>query len=300
MTIRHLNIFVALYENDGNMTKTASVLYMAQPAISLALSELEDEYEVKLFDRISRRLYVNDAGRKFYGYAKRIINMFDDLEKGMKDQSQTSKLRVGCCDSMDACSLPKYISNFNEIHPGVRVYSTVDVGDALIGKVLGNEVDIAIVDRMVVNRKVICEDFVASKMALGVSPKLGLEDGQVLTLEEFVKYPVLLREKGSGARLTFDAAMANRGHTIEPVCEGVGTTFVLSAALQGLGIVALPKRMMDSYHKRGKLNYIEVEGISLEMVYKIIYHSDRKLTEAAQDFIKMCKELELEMVCEQE
>lgn len=89
VTLRHLSIFVALYENDGNMTKTADACFLAQPAISLALSELEDYYDVKLFDRISRRLHKNESGTLLYGYAKRILNMMEDMDNGMKTAAVT-------------------------------------------------------------------------------------------------------------------------------------------------------------------------------------------------------------------
>ena len=55
MTLRHLRIFVAVCET-GSMTAAASQLFIAQPSISLAVSEMEEYYGVKLFDRISRKL----------------------------------------------------------------------------------------------------------------------------------------------------------------------------------------------------------------------------------------------------
>ncbi|MGN1410711.1 MAG: LysR family transcriptional regulator, partial [Eubacteriales bacterium] len=63
MTIRHMRIFVAVCESNCSITKAAEKLNMTQPAVSLAVSELENYYGVKLFDRISRRLYLSEAGK---------------------------------------------------------------------------------------------------------------------------------------------------------------------------------------------------------------------------------------------
>ena len=62
MTLRHLRIYVTVCET-GSMTAAAKKLYIAQPSISLAVSEMERYYGVRLFDRISRRLYMTDSGR---------------------------------------------------------------------------------------------------------------------------------------------------------------------------------------------------------------------------------------------
>ena len=62
MTLRHIWIFLAVCDNGYNVTKAAKTLYMAQPAVSAAIRELEEEYGIRLFDRISKRFYITDAG----------------------------------------------------------------------------------------------------------------------------------------------------------------------------------------------------------------------------------------------
>ena len=64
MTLRHLRIFVAVCKY-GSATAAGKHLYLAQPAVSLAISELESNYEIKLFDRISNRLHITDQGGSF-------------------------------------------------------------------------------------------------------------------------------------------------------------------------------------------------------------------------------------------
>ena len=77
MTLRHLRIYVTVCET-GSMTAAAKKLYIAQPSISLAVSEMERYYGVRLFDRISRRLYMTDSGRQTLEYARHIIALFDE------------------------------------------------------------------------------------------------------------------------------------------------------------------------------------------------------------------------------
>lgn len=82
MTLRHMNIFLTVCENENNMTKTAEKLFMTQPAVTLAIKEIEKYYGVALFDRIGKKLYLTDAGNQFKEYALRIGALFDDMEIG--------------------------------------------------------------------------------------------------------------------------------------------------------------------------------------------------------------------------
>ena len=79
MTIRHLKIFLTVCDHNYNTTKAAEKLLISQPAISLAIRELEQYYGVILFDRIGRRLSITEAGRKFREYSAHIISLFDDM-----------------------------------------------------------------------------------------------------------------------------------------------------------------------------------------------------------------------------
>ena len=85
MTIRHLKLFLAVCDHDFNTTKASEEIHTTQPAVSLAIRELEQYYGVILFDRIGRRLRITEAGRKFQEYARHIIALFDEMEKGMRN-----------------------------------------------------------------------------------------------------------------------------------------------------------------------------------------------------------------------
>ena len=79
-----MRIFLAVTENGNNLTRTANQLYMAQPAVTVAIQELEQYYGVNLFDRLGKRLYLTEAGKQFREYVVRILGLFDDMEEGMK------------------------------------------------------------------------------------------------------------------------------------------------------------------------------------------------------------------------
>lgn len=111
MTLRHLKIFLSLYETRST-TITSKELLVAQPTISIALKELEEHYGVKLFDRFSQRLHLTQAGRELYHYAKHIINLFEEAEDMMKSMEVLGNINIGSSITIGNYFLPKYIKNF--------------------------------------------------------------------------------------------------------------------------------------------------------------------------------------------
>ena len=73
MTLRHLRIFVAVYQ-ERSITRAADRLHLAQPSVSLAIRELEENYKIRLFERFSRRLFITEQGEQLYDYALHIIS----------------------------------------------------------------------------------------------------------------------------------------------------------------------------------------------------------------------------------
>lgn len=89
-----------------NTTKAAELLHMSQPAVSLAIREMEDYYGVALFDRIGRRLSITEAGKRFREYASHISTMFDDMEKTLRDWGHLGVLRVGASITVGSAFCP--------------------------------------------------------------------------------------------------------------------------------------------------------------------------------------------------
>lgn len=92
MTIRHLKIFVAVADT-GQMSKAARLLYLSQPTVSQAIRELEEHYHVLLFERLSKRLYITEEGKRLLSHAREVLARFDHLEEQMLEPYEWEHLR---------------------------------------------------------------------------------------------------------------------------------------------------------------------------------------------------------------
>ena len=144
MTIRHLKIFLAVCDGGCNTTRAAEALTMAQPAVSLALKELEQYYGVVLFDRVGRHLQITAAGKRLWEYASHITSLFDDMEKGMRDWDTFGILRVGASITIGSQFLPNYVKAFYARHPGTEIRAVIEPSDRLEAQILSSDLDLAL------------------------------------------------------------------------------------------------------------------------------------------------------------
>ncbi len=288
MTLRHLRIFVAVCET-GSVTAAGEKLYIAQPSVSLAVSELEDFYGLKLFDRISKRMYITESGKRFLQYATHIVSLFDDLESEIKNYDTTGILRIGTSITIGNCLLIQYIKAFKETHPLIKVHAVINNSYSIEQEILNNHLDIGLIEGEVHSTYIRSESFMDDELVLICSKKhpfvkLGEVDMDMLKSEDFI-----LREKGSAGREIFDAVMAASGIEVVPLWESISTQAILRAVSAGLGMSILPFLLVKDYIERNEIETIKIKDISLKRKFNIIYHKNKFITQSAQDFMNLCK-----------
>lgn len=294
MTIRHMIIFRAVCEHNYNSTKAAEALNMTQPAVSLAIKELEEYYGVRLFDRIGRRLQITDAGKNFLHYAIHISDLFSNMETELRDWDSRGLLRIGSSITIGSHFLPNYVKTFEELYPGIDIRVTIEQTERLELKLLANEIDIALVEGVSSFPSLISEPYMEDILSVVCPIEKGWSQGQTITVEEFKNQKFLLREKGSGTRDVFDRVTAQAGLNITPVWESMSTTALVNATINGLGISVLPHRMILPALKQGLICTVKVKGLTFSRNLYITYHKDKFLTSSAKRFIELCKDYELD------
>lgn len=294
MTIRHIRIFLAVCECGNNITKAAAKLYMTQPAVTAAIHEIEKEYGVPLFDRISKRLYLTEAGKRFREYAMRIFALFDDMEKDLKEWESSGVLRVGASITIGSQFMPSYVEAFSASHPCADVRVRISPSNLLEKDLIENKLDFALVETPVHEKALTAEAYMEDSLSIICPARAPFRPGQVLSKEEFQQQRFLLRERGSGTREVFDQAIERAGISVCPAWEGMSTTALVNAVLHGLGIAVVPRRMITGPLERGLLYTISVKGLSLKRCFYVVHHKDKLMTKPFQDFIQLCKNYELD------
>lgn len=294
MTIRHLKIFLAVCDGGCNTTRAAEALTMAQPAVSLALKELEQYYGVVLFDRVGRHLQITAAGKRLWEYASHITSLFDDMEKGMRDWDTFGILRVGASITIGSQFLPNYVKAFYARHPGTEIRAVIEPSDRLEAKILSSDLDLALMEGMSHSPSLESEEYMEDHLVVICPARGRFVQGQTLTQEEFRSQKFLLREPGSGTRETFQRVMEEAGLSVEPIWEAMSTTALVNAVINGLGITVLPHRMVLGPLSKGLVVSVRVEGLEFRRKYYIVRHRAKYLTASARAFLDLCRSYEMD------
>ncbi len=288
MTLRHMKIYVTVCECES-VTAAAEKLYLAQPSVSLAIRELEEYYGVKLFDRISRRLYITELGKQFLNYATHIVSLFDEMEKEMKDWDSIGTLRVGSSITIGNYLLPQYVNRFNEQFPQMKVHVIIDNSENIEKRVMSNEIDFGLIEGITHNPQIISEKFMEDELVLICGKNHPFYNKEQIAVEVLPKYDFILREKGSGGRELFDSTMLVHNIEIKPVWESVSTRAIIKAVNEGLGLSILPYLLVKQDLESGTIKQIKIKDLTFKRHFYIIYHKNKFHTNSALKFMELCK-----------
>lgn len=294
MTIRHLRIFLAVCKNDFNTTKAANKLHMTQPAVSLAIKELEQYYGVILFDRIGRRLQISEGGQRFREYASHIVSLFDSMEQGMRNWDSFGVLRVGASITIGSQFLPNYVRAFYNRYPGTEVKAIIGPSEQLEQRILNNELDFALIEGVCHVPAFVCEEYMEDRLTVICPAKSDFRHGQEISTEEFRRQKFLLREPGSGTREVFDRAIEQAGFAVSPIWEAMSTTALVNGVINGLGVAVLPHRMLIGPLERGLVIAVRVKGLDFRRKFCIVHHREKFLTSSAKAFLDLCRNYEID------
>lgn len=276
MTLRHMKIFTTVCRCKS-ATKAAEELGIAQPAVSLAIKELEQYYGVSLFDRISHRLYITDEGKRLFKYACKIVLLFDEAESDIRDWDSFGVLRIGSSITIGTCLLPNYVARFHSQYPKIKVLVTVDNSAEIEKKILENQLDFALIEGSVHSGSIVRYPFLKDELVLVCGAKDKTVPDEV-SVEQLGKLPFLLREKGSGTRELFDSTLLTKGITITPDWESISTEAIVNAVSCGLGVSVLPIKLVEHGLSQKNLKQIRIRGLTFERYFYLIHHKEKHLS----------------------
>lgn len=285
MNIRHLKVFAAVYET-GSVTRAAAKLFTTQPAVSHAIRELEEEIGLVLFDRLSRRLHPTEGGRLFHDKAARLLEQFEELERGAAALEGEAPLRIGSCITIAGYWLPEMLLSFTQkkdaAAPNVRVASAVAVMDMLSR----GEIDVALYEGPAPAAPHVSYPFSSYQVVPVCSPEHPFAERRAVAVESLLAERLLLREPGSAVRDVFDNYLRLRQLEAVPVLTSVNSQVILRMAMKNLGIGILPDIVAREYLDANTIATFQVKGMSLKNVNRIVLHRDKHRSEDLRRFIE--------------
>jgi len=239
MDLRQLTTLVAIADH-GSFSAAARALYTVQSNVSSHIARLEKELGVVLVDR--QRGGLTDDGVVVVEKARRVLHELDDITAEMASRGDEVRgdTRLGVLGTTARWLLPTLLTHLGRQHPGVHV--TVHEGNTtnLIPRLVGQQVDAAIVHLPVDDPELSVEPLFAEDLMLLVHTKHHLARYDSLPLAELSHEPLMLPPLGTALRRVIDRAASNVGAELVPQVEIDGVRLLTSLAFEGYGAAIVP------------------------------------------------------------
>lgn len=288
MTLRHLRIFVAICET-GSATAAGEMLYLAQPSISLALSELESHYGVKLFDRIGRRLQITQAGQFFLPRAIQIVNLFDTITQEMSSLDFKGTLRVGASVTIGTYLLPAALVAFREQFPDMEVIVSIAHSGKIEQDVLENNIDLGLVETNIQNESLCQQPFARDHILWICAPDHPFANSKNVPFEKVVTQPILLWEAKSRRRSLLESIFREKGYILNPTWQSISAQAILSAVISGMGISFLSRTLVSGALDRGEISSFRVDNMDFYRNFSVIRNKNKTVSHSMNVLIDLCR-----------
>ena len=288
MTLRKIEVFL-LVATKLNMTKVSKEYFVSQPAISQMIKEIENEFEVKLFNRIGKKLYLTNEGKILKEYSKKILNLHNNLIDDLSDLKILSKgeLKIGASTTFGIYLLPSIVNRFSTLYPDVNILVTIENTKHICKLVANDEVDFAFIESDSTEVDLISKKILDDELVFVSSPNHPWAKLDLLKKSDIQKSRFILREVGSGTRSVFENAMKKNKMKYKVDFTFGNTEAIKQLVINNLGVGCLSSIACKSEIDDGKIKTYSIPGINLKRSFNLIYHKDKYISKLIKEFISL-------------
>lgn len=297
LTLRQLQIFVAIAQS-GSTTAAGEQIALSQSAISASIAELERILNVRLFDRVGKRLILNDHGRAMLPQAMSQLNSAENLEQSYLSTAP-SMLIIGASLTIGNYLLPRLLANYwrsqgivlGDDSPPLQVIvaNTADIAS----KVANFEVDIGLVEGPCHRPDIAISSWLLDELLLVASPDHQIVQeytGNFIPPARLAKTNWLLREQGSGTREALEYALLPHLPQLKSSLEFNDHEAIKQCAAHGLGIACLSQLVVADMLESGQLVELKTMFGRLTRRFSLLVHHQKQITQGMQHFISYASE----------
>ncbi|MFT6154338.1 MAG: DNA-binding transcriptional LysR family regulator [Crocinitomicaceae bacterium] len=290
LSFRQLQVFLSVYK-AASYSKAGEQLGLTQPAVSSQIRQLEAALDVPVFEYVGRKLYCTAAGEAL---AKSIHIMFDELRFLQSDLAAMKGQVAGDLNIVAVNTaqyvVPYLLKPFCNLHPALKVNVRV-VNRAEAIKRLNDNLDHLVIMGMVPEEKPLASlPFLDNEFLAVANSSHPIHKQENVSVQQFLDAGLLIRESGSGSRLTLELFAQQHRLLVSPIMELGSNDAVKHGVLAGLGVAVLPKLSILSELKLGQLKSIPLDGFPLRRSWCVVYPKGKHPTPSMRAFLEFIQE----------
>lgn len=289
-SLRQLEIFVTISRTES-VSRAAEALSLSQSATSTALSELERQFDLQLFDRVGKSLRINETGRQLLPRAVELLDRAHEIEALLQGHAGFGYMKIGATLTVGNYLATLLVARFLQEHPESRIQLQVHNTSTIVQQIVNHELDLGLIEGDTHHPDIEVQPWIADELVVFSAPGHQLAKASSISIEQLLQEQWILREKGSGTRETFDRALRNNHSKLNIRLELEHTEAIKRAVESGLGIGCISRLALKDAFRRGSLVPLATPDLNLGRYFYFLWHKQKYQTTGMREFIAMCKEM---------
>lgn len=290
LNLRQLEVFTAI-ARTGSARAAAGRIARSQSAASSALAELESVLSVELFDRVGRRLVLNENGRALLPVATALLEQAVELEDLFRGEHATA-LRIAASLTIGEYLLPPLLARWKQQHPHSRVRMLIGNTSEVIASVVDNNADIGFIEGSQTHPDLRVLSWRSDDLVIVAAPGHMLA-GKTVGTRQLSAASWILRELGSGTRQATDDWLVGHLGTINVEFELDSTEAIKQLAKAGAGLACLSRHTVAESLVHGTLVELRTRLPAAPRRLAIVVGRHKRLGRATQEFMAHCEQVVL-------
>lgn len=273
-------VFLMVAENLS-FSKAAEELFISQPAVSKHIKELESKLNSALFERKGNKVYLTKAGKMTYGYLKKIMQQYEELdfELGRMNDTYKGTLRIGASSTISQYIIPKVIAAFHKRYPKIELFLFNGNSFEIEKYLLENKIEVALVenDSSQINIKYV--DFLDDEIVAVTGTQSAYSKLKSISLTDFQQIPIVLREKGSGTLEVIQKQLIKNKIKFEnlKILIHLGSTEAIKNFLCDFdGIALISEKAIEKELLLKQITKISIKGIQFHRKFRIAFRQGQE------------------------
>lgn len=288
-TLRQLQVFLAIAK-VGNLTKAAKELNLSQSAASSALKDLETQFEILLFDRIGKRLHLNEQGAKLRPRAESLMEQAYELERSLQKSDGFREVKVGATLTIANCLALEMVSSYLKKYTGASISLDIHNTEHIVDQVINYELDMGMIEGETHHSQLSVDPWKEDELFLFCNKMHPLASKKEISDDDLLNIHWILREPGSGTRQTFDRAMHGLMPEMQIILELRETEAIKSAVKHNIGVGCLSRLSLQAELQRGEFVRLHLPQRNLGRKFYLITHKQKYMTGSLQNWLNLCNE----------
>lgn len=286
-TLRQIEVFAAIAKLNS-VSIASERLSMSQSAASTALAELERRAAQPLFDRVGKRLRLNEIGHALLPKALEMLDRADELDALLEGRAGPGHLNLGATVTIGNYLAPWIVEQYLQANAGASVDLDVGNTSSMAARVAQFDLDLALIEGEYSDPDLIITEWLDDELVIFCAPTHRLATKRKATIEDVLAERWAVREKGSGTRQTLDRALEDHwgqwqiGMQLEHI-EAIKTAVETGSMIGCVSRLALKDALAS-----GRLVEIPVQELSLRRHFYTVIHRNKYRTASIDAFLKTC------------